>query len=306
MASERTNLAVLFADVSGSTHLYEQMGDTAAFNQINDCIGIFTAAAKTFGGWVSQSIGDGLICVFPNADAAALAACHMQGRLNERLAQTGKVKLTARIGFHFGPVVRTGNEVYGETVRLANQIAALGTASHIAVSASTAALLSAHLNLRVRKLDSMLARSGQRDLEIHEIAWQDSDTETETDLSGRTAMVARLLEPRLTLEYLGQSRVFHQTLLIGRGETNDLVLEDPMTSRHHARIERRNDNFVLVDQSTNGTFVTLQGERETPLRRSEFILYGHGEIAFGDSPSVRPDIAIIRFSCEATAKNPAA
>jgi len=304
LASERTNLAVLFADVSGSTHLYEQMGDTAAFNQINDCIGIFTAAAKTFGGWVSQSIGDGLICVFPNADAAALAACHMQGRLNERLAQTGKVKLTARIGFHFGPVVRTGDEVYGETVRLANQIAALGTASHIAVSASTAALLSAHLNLRVRKLDSMLARSGQRDLEIHEIAWQDSDTET--DLSGRTAMAARLLEPRLTLEYHGQSRVFHQTLLIGRGETNDLVLEDPMTSRHHARIERRNDNFVLVDQSTNGTFVTVQGERETPLRRSEFILYGHGEIAFGDSPSVRPDIAVIRFSCEATAKNPAA
>ena len=93
-------------------------------------------------------------------------------------------------------------------------------------------------------------------------------------------------------------------LLIGRGETNDLVLEDPMTSRHHARIERRNDNFVLVDQSTNGTFVTVQGERETPLRRSEFILYGHGEIAFGDSPSVRPDIVVIRFTCVATAKNP--
>jgi len=304
LASERASLAVLFADVSGSTRLYEQIGDTAAFNQISDCLEIFTTAAKTFGGWVSQSIGDGLICVFPDADAAAQAACHMQGRLNERLAQTGKVKLAARIGFHFGPVVRTGDAVYGETVHLANQIAALGTASHIAVSASTAALLSTHLNLRVRKLDSMLARSGQRDLEIHEIAWQDSDTET--DLNGRTAMAARRLEPRLTLEYQGQSRVFHQTLLIGRGETNDLVLEDPMTSRHHARIERRNDNFVLVDQSTNGTFVTVQGERETPLRRSEFILYGHGEIAFGDSPSVRPDIVVIRFTCAATAKNPTA
>ena len=291
MASERTSLAVLFADVSGSTRLHEQ---------ISDCVEIFTAATKTFAGWVSQSIGDGLIRVFPGDDAAAQAACHMQGRLNERPAQTGKVKLAARIGFHFGPVVRTGNEVYGETVRLANQIAALDTVSHIAVSAATTALLSTHLNLRVRKLDSMLARSGQSDLEIHEIAWQDSDTET--DLGGRTAMAARLLEPRLTLEYQGQSRVFHQTLLIGRGETNDLVLEDPMTSRHHARIERRNDNFVLVDQSTNGTFVTVQGERETPLRRSEFILYGHGEIAFGDSPSVRPDIVVIRFTCVATAK----
>ena len=117
MSSERSRLAVLFADVSGSTRLYEQIGDTAAFNQISDCIGIFTTAAKTCGGWVSQSIGDGLICVLPNADAAALAACHMQGRINERTVQTGKVKLAARIGFHCGPVVRTGDDGYGDSVR---------------------------------------------------------------------------------------------------------------------------------------------------------------------------------------------
>ena len=73
MASERASLAVLFADVSGSTRRYEQIGDTAAFNQISDCLEIFTTAAKTFGGWVSQSIGDGLICVFTDADAAAVS-----------------------------------------------------------------------------------------------------------------------------------------------------------------------------------------------------------------------------------------
>ena len=94
---------------------------------------------------------------------------------------------------------------------------------------------------------------------------------------------------------------------VGRVQGNDLMLPKGNVSKRHARLLFRDGRFIVTDlKSTNGTFVTLQGERETPLRRSEFILYGHGEIAFGDSPSVRPDIAIIRFSCEATAKNPAA
>lgn len=297
MSSERPTVAVLFADISGSTRLYEQLGDTAAFTQISDCIEIFAATARTFEGWISKTIGDGLICVFPTADAAAQAACEMQARVSQRQAQYGKVKLAVRIGFHLGPVLRNGNEVFGDTVRLASEIAARATASHIAVSAPTAALLSPALNLRVRKLDPMPSSSRQHDLDIHEIAWDSSDTET--DLSGRAGMTARLLEPRLVLEYRGQTRIFRQTLLIGRGETNDLVVDDPMTSRHHARIERRNDHFVLIDQSTNGTFVTVQGGREIPLRRSEFILFGEGRLACGDSPAVRPDVAVIGFSCSA-------
>ena len=71
-----------------------------------------------------------------------------------------------------------------------------------------------------------------------------------------------------------------------------------MASRHHARIEKRKDHFVLIDQSTNGTYVTISGRTEIAVRRSEFVLYGSGQIAFGDSMAVRPDVATIRFNCE--------
>jgi predicted component of type VI protein secretion system len=40
-----------------------------------------------------------------------------------------------------------------------------------------------------------------------------------------------------------------------------------MASRMHARIERRRDKFVLVDQSSNGTYVRIDGEPEIQLRR---------------------------------------
>lgn len=54
-------------------------------------------------------------------------------------------------------------------------------------------------------------------------------------------------------------------------------------SRIHATIERRRDKWVLIDHSTNGTFVTFAGERELRLHREELILRGDGIISFGQS-----------------------
>jgi adenylate cyclase len=56
-----------------------------------------------------------------------------------------------------------------------------------------------------------------------------------------------------------------------------------MASRRHCTIERRKDKWVLKDHSTNGTFVTLEGDSELTLRREELVLRKHGWIAFGQS-----------------------
>jgi len=77
------------------------------------------------------------------------------------------------------------------------------------------------------------------------------------------------------------------------------LIDDLMVSRNHARIEKRKDQFVPVDQSTNGTYVMITGREEIALRRSEFVLYGQGVIAFGYSPSDRPDVPVVRYFLEA-------
>jgi predicted component of type VI protein secretion system len=64
----------------------------------------------------------------------------------------------------------------------------------------------------------------------------------------------------------------------------------------HARIERRRDKFVLIDQSSNGTYVRIDGEPEIQLRREEMILRGRGRVSFGHAHINEAD-EVLTFSC---------
>ena len=72
-------------------------------------------------------------------------------------------------------------------------------------------------------------------------------------------------------------------LHIGRSPDNTLVLDDRQVSRQHARIEQRPDGFYLVDSSTNGSFISADGQAEMMLRQHEMRLSGHGQLCFGRS-----------------------
>jgi len=84
---------------------------------------------------------------------------------------------------------------------------------------------------------------------------------------------------------------------IGRGQQNDVVVPDEFTSRLHARIEYRRGKFVLLDQSTNGTFVLTQEGERVHVHKGELPLWGAGVISLGRSLSADSPEAI-RFTCE--------
>ena len=69
---------------------------------------------------------------------------------------------------------------------------------------------------------------------------------------------------------------------IGRADYNDLVLPDPSVSTSHAKLQRREGVWVLVDlDSTNGTFV--DGERvkgDAPLAPGAVVRFGDVELLF--------------------------
>src|SRR4029077_720556 len=79
-----------------------------------------------------------------------------------------------------------------------------------------------------------------------------------------------------------------ELLKLGRENSCDVVIADRKASREHARIERRRDKLVLVDVSSNGTFLTFRGEQEMPVRREEIVLHGHGSISFGHPYALDP------------------
>ena len=131
---------VLFADVSGSTKLYETAGDDAALEAISACLDAARKATESAGGRVIKTIGDEVMSVFPSPDAAANAAAEMQGRI-EQLPPVAGTKLGMHIGFHHGPVLQRDDDVFGDTVNLASRLASQAKKGEIITSTDTAGLL---------------------------------------------------------------------------------------------------------------------------------------------------------------------
>jgi len=81
-----------------------------------------------------------------------------------------------------------------------------------------------------------------------------------------------------------------QTLSMGTASTEGLVVTGAFASRSHAYIERRNQDYVLVDHSTNGTYVQTEDERISMVHRGEMRLWGAGWISLGEP--LTPETAI--------------
>jgi len=273
-----SDIAVLFADVSGSTKLYETVGDVSALEAIGRCLSLVRIACEGQGGRVVKTIGDEIMAVFPGPDEAAEAAAEMQARVTEQ-PPVGRLRLAIRVGFHFGPAIAVDGDVFGDSVNVAARMTALAKGEQVILSASTADALSPLVRARVREIDSLTVKGKQEEIGIFELMWQGPDA----DLTS-LAMRPTRRPSRLQLRH-GQREIqlddAHPNLTLGRDVQNDVVVADKMASRMHARIERRRDKYVLIDQSSNGTYVTVEGEPEIHLRREELILRGRGHVCFG-------------------------
>src|SRR5687767_10337706 len=126
MAEQASEAAVLFADVSGSTKLYETAGNAIAHAAVETCISLMKQKTQGAKGRVVKTIGDEVMSAFPSADAAADAAIEMQLAISE-LPPVGNTTLGIRIGFNFGPVVERDGDVFGDAVNLAARLAAVAT-----------------------------------------------------------------------------------------------------------------------------------------------------------------------------------
>jgi len=296
MTSEATDVAVLFADVSGSTKLYETVGDAEALKAIGRCLSFVRIACEGQGGRVVKTIGDEIMAVFPGPDQAAEAAAEMQARISEQ-PPVGRSRLAIRVGFHFGPAIAVEGDVFGDSVNVAARMAALAKGEQVILSAVTAGALSPLLRSRVREIDSLTVKGKQEEIGIFELIWQGADADL-TSLAMRPTRRPSRLELRHGTHEIELTEA-RPALTLGRDLQNDVVIGDKMASRMHARIERRRDKFVLVDQSSNGTYVTVEGEPEIHLRREEMILRGRGRVCFGHAFSDVLDetLAFACFDC---------
>lgn len=281
-ARPTTLLAVLFADVVGSTRLYDTFGDTVAKQMIDECLAALRGVVQQYGGRVIKTIGDEIMCVLPSADNGCLAATDMHHKVMA-LPMVSKVKRSVRIGFHFGPVIEENNDVFGDTVNLAARMAGLAKGMQIITTGATVACMSPMLQLSTRSIAALSVKGKGDEVNVSEVIWQGGE---ELTMSTASITVTATKAVTLKLEHQGRSWTLdhaHAAMVLGRDAQCDVVIADRNASRQHARIECRRDKFFLVDQSTNGTFVAFVREAEVVLRREEIMLRGTGRIGFGHS-----------------------
>ena len=283
---------VLFADVSGSTSLYETAGDDAALEAISACLAAARLATEACGGRVVKTMGDEVMAIFPGPDAAANAAADIQTRIDELPEVAGK-KLGVRVGFHHGPVLQRDDDIFGDTVNLAARLVAQAKKGEIILSTGTAAQLGPVFRKMVRELHAITVKGKAEEIGLAELIWkQDMEATVFSGVRHR----GRIARNSLRLRYRGAEvarRRDTDSIHIGRDSANGLVVHDEMASRQHCTIERRHDLFVLLDHSTNGTYVTVEGEAEITVRRSELQLRKHGCIAFGQPRG--PGVEVVEF-----------
>jgi len=286
---------VLFADVSGSTSLYETAGDAVALTAIGRCIERMRTAAESTGGRVVKTIGDEIMALFPSPDAAAGAASEMHATI-EQLAEVGGTKLGVRVGFHSGPVIQRDDDVFGDTVNMAARLVEQAGKGQIIISHETAELLSPAFRIFTRPLYSIQVKGKTEEVELCEVTWR--PVEDRTTVAGYRPKV-RAAATVLRLKY-GDTEVTRRrdndSITIGREQGCGLVVADQKASRQHCTIDWRQDKWVLKDHSTNGTYVTAEGDSEMLLRREELTLRKHGWITFGQPRSGTTEV--VEYFCD--------
>jgi class 3 adenylate cyclase len=299
MPNENVSLAILFADVSGSTRLYETLGDKEALSRIEQCLSILSALALRHDGEIVKTIGDEIMCAFPDAASAVRAARAMQMEMTMQ-ALRGKLPLHIHVGVHFGQAIRGEGDIFGDAVNIAARIVQIAKADQIITTRQTADVLPAALRTDLRYLGSASLKGKREEIDICEILWQEVG-----ELTLMPGTVFKSGQPGagcLVLRHAGASLILDAgkpAAVLGRDKDNDLVVNNPLASRQHAQIEFRSGKFILSDQSTNGTYVFAADGRKTYVHREEFPLSGNGSISLGhDTGGDASSPLTILFACE--------
>jgi len=296
MASEQ--LAVLFADVCESTTIYESIGDARALAAISGLIHVLTAKVQARGGQIVKTLGDGMVCRFKDADSAFHAACDLQEAAVA--AEAGDApKLTLKVAFNWGPVVTERGDVFGDTVNVCARLTGLAGPHQVLTTQDTVDALSPPLRGRSRHLYPVKVRGRVEEVEVSEVLWRfDPDVTEAFSRSQINAAIAG--DWVLKLAYGGDILVIDlaASVKLGRDKANEVVVNSTKASRVHARIYGRGGNFVIADQSSNGTWVAIDGSsRELALRREEAVLGERGFIGLGGPASGNGD-HVLRYRLE--------
>ncbi|TMH03682.1 MAG: adenylate/guanylate cyclase domain-containing protein [Betaproteobacteria bacterium] len=287
---ERT---ILFADLRGSTALYETLGNAEATTVVTHSVSMLANVVPECGGVVVKTLGDGLMASFDTPLAGVQAATQMHDAL-ERLvmrgsshgASSGLRSLRLQVALARGEVVEMGGDCFGDAVNVAARLLDHAGDNETLVTAEVLNGLPAEQRARFRSLDRMHLRGRAEPVQVHLMGGR----RTGDTIATQFGDVAPAAEPEgIRLVWQGLNRVYagpHLPVVLGRSPQATYCIDDSRVSRSHARIDWQGSTFQLTDLSYNGTYVRFGSDDEVvSLRRGSCTLHGSGVIGLGGSPN---------------------
>jgi adenylate cyclase len=296
MHAQTKKLAILFADISGSTALYEKLGDQLARQLIARCLTILNSPLLAHKGTLIKTIGDEILCTFPTSELALIAACEMQ-RTIKTDNQISEHPMYIRIGFNYGDVLCEDGDIYGDAVNVAARVAAITRANQIMTTPAVIDPLPLSLHDMVRKIQRVDMKGKQEQIDIYQVMWELEDMGS-TRIGMSAYRKPQINGNVLMLKYRDQPFKIdgaNKKLLLGRDDACQIAVKSDFASRQHANIEFKSGHFILSDHSSNGTYIRSSDGHLTRLNREETILQGKGSISLGQPYSDNP-ADLIEFS----------
>lgn len=283
-ATETKNYCVVFADVAGSTALYERVGDERAEEQISNLIDDMIATVKKNNGVLIKTIGDEIMCQFSEAKKALLAAAEIQLDV-QAMAMQDASALRVRIGLQYGPAILKQGDLFGDTVNVAARMAGLALENQI-ITTLDCMLAGKDSSVDYRLIDTLYVKGREKPVQVCEVLWRADDHEL-TTLAGTPVGLEKNRLPgstSLMVEAGGHSYCLNEKrleLLVGRGAQCDIVIPSTAASRAHVKLMLCRGKILLVDQSTNGTYVRLDTGEAFFVHKEELPLTQTGKISLG-------------------------
>ena len=301
MSDTPLQCVVMFADVAGSTAIYENLGDVEARERISRALNSLISICKRHKGVLVKTIGDEILVYFSDADLALMSAQAIQETMeDDRSPET--VGISIRIGMHFGSVILEDNDIFGDTVNVAARVVGMAKARQILFTGDLAdRTASAELRYKTRQYDRIRVKGKEDSLDVYLFSWESESDITNMATASNFTNPSKMDQSELLFiqyaDYASKLDLNSSAINIGRGKDCDLIVHGDLISRFHARIEVRRGKFILLDQSTNGTYVRTRDGQNFFLRREDLTLYGEGQISLGRSVD-KAEGNVVSYRCE--------
>jgi class 3 adenylate cyclase len=302
--SQTVTCTVLFADLRGSTSLYESLGNAEAASVVTHSVAVVGRIVEGHGGRVIKTLGDGLMAVFPEPVPAVRAAEEVHDSLERMMGAPRNAMqpvLRVQIAAAHGEMIEVSGDCFGDAVNVAARLLDHCGDNETLVTAQTRAPLPPEMRERFRRLERLHLRGRVEPVEAWRLESRRNSADSMSTMFGDSAPATVPEGIRLSCDGISRIHTLRSLpVILGRSHEATYCIDDNRVSRLHARIEWHGGTFQLTDMSANGTYVRFGRQSEViTLRRGACTLHGRGVVCLGVNPSVlnAPTVTfeVIRF-----------